>query len=357
MRIGAVGIVGWFHIWQQSWVSPGKLEPLVRTGYVWVDMMILLSGFCLFLPYAADAAQGLPVRSSQGFYRRRAWRILPAYFVCVIGHLVVTLLQSGWTQGLGKDLVAHLTLTQTLFAQSYWYTKLGGALWTVGVLAGFYLLFPLLAKAMLRFPLQTAVGMLAVQAIFSLFALGLQGLDYQMAFNQLPAFTGVFWLGMATSIVYAQLVVGMKKIVRWLFGVGAVGCFFAVFKLVKYSLLRSENVQRWQLQFRMPLSLLFGGLLLCLCLALPAANKTGWVAFLASGSYSFYLWHQSVAVWLKQLRIPYWSGDIPPNQLGDTVWMHRYQLLCWIAGLAVALLSVFLCERLPAHLKARKNPT
>lgn len=355
VRIGAAGLVGWFHIWQQSWVSPGRLEPLVRTGYVWVDMMILLSGFCLFLPYAADAVQGLPMRSSKGFYRRRAWRILPAYFVCVAVHLAVALVQSGWTKELRLDLAAHLTLTQTFFAQSYWYTRLGGALWTVGILAGFYLLFPLLAKGMLRFPLQTAAAMMAVQLGFSLFALRLEGINYQMAFNRLPAFTGVFWLGMVTAAVYARLVAVDKKGIPLLFGAGALGCFGAIFLLVKHSLLTSENIQRWQLQFRMPLALLFAGLLLCLCLALPAANKKGLLAFFAAISYSFYLWHQSIAVWLKQARIPHWTGDVSPNQLGDSRWMHHYNLLCWAAALAVATLSFYLCEKLPAALKARKN--
>ena len=110
VRIGAAGLVGWFHIWQQSWISPGRLEPLVHTGYVWVDMMILLSGFCLFLPYAADAVQGMPMRSSKGFYRHRAWRILPAYFVCVAVHLAVALVQSGWTKGCGWTLRRTLPL-------------------------------------------------------------------------------------------------------------------------------------------------------------------------------------------------------------------------------------------------------
>ena len=58
-RTMAVGMVGWFHIWQQTWINPGPLHLAVRTGYIWVDGMILLSAFCLWLPYArARAARG-----------------------------------------------------------------------------------------------------------------------------------------------------------------------------------------------------------------------------------------------------------------------------------------------------------
>lgn len=62
IRVFAIGIVAWFHFWQQSWLSPQigsiSLDWLVRTGYLLVDMMILLSGFCLFLPYARAMVYG-----------------------------------------------------------------------------------------------------------------------------------------------------------------------------------------------------------------------------------------------------------------------------------------------------------
>ena len=58
LRALSVFIVAWFHIWQQSWLNPVlSIGPVrldfnapVRTGYMMVDMMLLLSGFLLFLP-------------------------------------------------------------------------------------------------------------------------------------------------------------------------------------------------------------------------------------------------------------------------------------------------------------------
>lgn len=66
VRALAIMIVVWYHIWQQSWLYPemrifGKsisFDPLVRSGYIWVDIMILISGFCLYLPWGAARAGG-----------------------------------------------------------------------------------------------------------------------------------------------------------------------------------------------------------------------------------------------------------------------------------------------------------
>ena len=62
IRAIAILIVAWYHIWQLSWLQPIKetnalavfnidsinFDFMVRTGYQMVDVMILLSGFCLF---------------------------------------------------------------------------------------------------------------------------------------------------------------------------------------------------------------------------------------------------------------------------------------------------------------------
>lgn len=355
IRILAAMLVAWFHIWQQSWLSAGKLEPLPRTGYVWVDMMILLSGFCLFLPYAIDHENGMEFQKPKGFYRRRMVRILPAYFACVAVHLLVTLFQNQWTQGLGLDLAAHLTLTHTWFLQSYYFTKLGGSLWTVGVLAGFYLLFPVLAKLMYCYPMRTFGAMLLGQVAFTAFAIRLNGSQYQMVFNRLPAFIGVLGLGMVLALLYIKIAILCKKRFGRVFLLLSVAVFGGIFALLKYSLLQSEDGQRWQLLYRMPLAVLFGLLLLCFCLGFGTAQKTGVIAFLSAISYSFYLWHQSIAVWLKQAHIPFWQGDVPPNQLWDKDWMLQYHFLCWGAAFVAATLSFLVVEKLFVRLFVQKT--
>ena len=64
-------------------------------------------------------------------------------------------------------------------------------------------------------------------------------------------------------------------------------------------------------------------------------------------SYNLYLWHQMIAVWLKEKRIPYWSGDTPPNMTGDRVWQWKYQILIIVVSAAVAV-AVTLIVEIPA---------
>lgn len=355
-RVLAIGVVAWFHIWQQSWVTPARpFDVLPRTGYVWVDLMILLSAFCLALPYGADRAKGAGFRGTEGFWTRRAVRILPCYYLCAGVHLAVSLARQGVGQGFWKDLLGHLTLTHTFMPESYWYTQMGGALWTVGVLAGFYLLFPAIIRAFWHRPGLTLTLLGAVQLGWTLWAKNREGLAYQMAFNQLPAFAGVLGLGFALALLYPRLALLLKGRLRPVFLLGAGGMLAVITGCLRVWFLHGKNPQLAQLLYRMPLCFLFMVLLLFLCLGLGESRKGGALALLSAISYNFYLWHQSIAVWLKDLHIPHWEGEKPPNMTGDTVWMHRYQLLCWLAAFAAALAGTYFVERPLARALLKKK--
>ena len=176
-----------------------------------------------------------------------------------------------------------------------------------------------------------------------------------MMFNRLPAFIGVLGLGMVVALLYAKLANLLQQKWRWLFLLLSVVVLAGIFALLKYSLLKSDKTQHWQLAGRMPLALLFGLLLLFVCLGFGQAKRKGWIAFLSAMTYSFYLWHQSIAVWLKQARIPFWQGEVPPNQQGDLPWMNQYNLLCWLVALAVAAASLLLVEKPILRLFAQKS--
>ena len=68
--------------------------------------------------------------------------------------------------------------------------------------------------------------------------------------------------------------------------------------------------------------------------------------FLSGISYNLYIWHQWLCVELKQQwRMPAWTGDIPPNQLGDKAWMNKYALIITVAAFAAAILATYLIEK------------
>ena len=98
-RVLMVGIVAWFHFWQQSWLTPHigtySLDYLVRAGYMCVDGTILLSAFLLFLPYARSSVEGRPLPSVRNFYRRRVMRIVPSYLFVTFLMLFAVVLPYG----------------------------------------------------------------------------------------------------------------------------------------------------------------------------------------------------------------------------------------------------------------------
>ena len=210
VRAYAILIVMGFHLWQQSWlqnlIPHDLLQPfgvrdfsltwVPRTGYMFVDVLLLLSGFCLFLPYARQMADPLAREPDAPglFFRKRAARILPSYYFCLLVSLLFLVRPAQYAR-FGDyllDLFAHLTCTHTLWPQSYIGSKFPGVLWTLSVEVQFYLIFPLLARLFRRFPLQCwAVLSALAQLYIALFARTSGGGADPLHINQLPAMLGV----------------------------------------------------------------------------------------------------------------------------------------------------------------------
>ena len=358
IRVLAIGIVAWFHIWQQSWLFPTftvfgqwiNLDPLVRSGYMWVDLMILVSGFCLYLPWARLEADS-PLPDPMGFYRRRLARILPSYLFTLAVMLCVALARGSYAtpEDGALDVLTHLTFTEIYFYKTYYATNLNASLWTLAVLMQFYLLFPLLARGMRRWPLvifalmmATGLGVRAVlEAAFE---------DPSLYFNHLGAYMDTFALGMGAAWLHVRLCRLPHGILqRLLCSLLAVLAFWQLL-LVAARQSASPDVTAIRIgQMHNRLSMgVFGALLL-----LGSAHG-GWflrhllanplTRFLSGISMQFYIWHQVLAVWIRELRIiP--SEYENPNYSGDLRWQIAYTAACVTAGIAVACLVTFLIER------------
>ncbi|MBQ8648422.1 MAG: hypothetical protein IJ484_09790, partial [Oscillospiraceae bacterium] len=154
----------------------------------------------------------------------------------------------------------------------------------------------------------------------------------------------VWALGMAGAEVYLRLAAALKPAARWL-AVPVIPAALWVLYRMQTDLMYSKTGQRWQLEWRLPLAAVMCLLLCAVCL-LPALPGRRLWAFLSGISYNFYIWHQTLAVWLKyRWRIPDWTGDVPPNQLWDEAWMAEYDLWCWGAALAAATAGTYLIEK------------
>ncbi len=355
LRVLCVFFIGWYHIWQQSWLNPNlalgkttlRLYPLVACGYMFVDLMLLLSGFLLMLGYLSGRG-----RNPRTFYAARAARILPSYLLCIFIMLFVFALPEGLygsARHMWTDLLAHLSFTHNLFKDSYSYTHLNGALWTLAVEVQFYLIFPYLARAFERHTASVYCAMVALGAC-SRIIMALFVEDTTIYVNRLSAMLDVYANGMLAACVYHRLASAPQKPWRaWLSTALTVLSGMLIYQILDRQLGRSggESVRLGQMLWRFPLSALGGIFLLCgsrsirLFRALFSNRIT---RFLSGLSFNFYIWHQFLAVKLKQWHIPAYTGDAP-NREGQQPWQNQYTLLCFGAALLTALILTYIVEK------------
>lgn len=366
VRALAVFGVLWFHFWQQNWIMPYIHVPflarvglpttisllfLPRAGFLFVDWLLFLSAFCLFLPYARAQLELQPLPDTRLFYKKRIARIVPSYVVSVLVIFFAVSIPTGAyrnvTEAL-RDLIPTLTFTQTLFPSVLIGTKINGVLWTAAIEMQFYLFFPFLAKGFAKKPVWTYLAMLAVAALY-LRGFAIPNADsIRLTVNQLPGFFGVFANGMAMAYLFVLAGKHLKRSPQ-LSALALVGLItgFVLLKGMMTAAPDTSPVQLWQAEHRFLLSLVFALMTVSAALTFSAirwllSNKL--MQFLSLISYNVYIWHQWIAVRFKEWRIPFWSGDQPPNMTGDVRWQWTYTVLILIATFALAIAGTYLVE-------------
>ena len=366
LRVLLVFVVAWYHFWQQSWLTPHvgsySLDYLVRSGYMPVDGTILLSGFLLFLPYARSMLLHEAVPDRHWFYRRRVMRIVPSFYFITLVMLFAVALPWGLyysPKNMVKDVFMHFTFTFTFDTYTYISTPIGVASWTLAIEMQAYLLFPFIAKAAMRKPAATLLGLTATAWLWRGWCLW-AFVDYGMVVNQLPSFLDVYALGMGGALLYVKLTQLWQKVKRPLaweaLATGLVAvCLVLLEKLLRAQAYYHGNIQAGQMIHRFPLALLLAVLAVALPFTvLPLRKLMGnrVMGFLAGISMNYYLIHQNLAVHLKRLGIPYSEFELP-NQAGDLPWQQQYTALCFGLSFLLAVLVTYLIEKPCARLLKR----
>lgn len=415
IRAISVMIVVVFHFWQQTWIDPVIKAPwlsfikidgrsitsidftvFARAGYIFVDMLVLLSAFLISLPLMRCLLYGEELESAAKFYRRRTARILPSYLLAVLVTFLFELFTGGYSDQYGavntafalRDLFTHLTFTNMLRIDTYIGTRIDVVLWTLAVEVWFYLLFPLICRLLERSSrdknadegrspakavfcvLSAAVVMIGISHLYIYKYVLASGNDIAnfvdkilaklgctitsayitSTINQLPAFLEVYAVGMLGALLYTFLAADMKRS-RGTAAVGTLFAFAAAFIISKlvYNCALSFTPEKWQVTERLRLSCVF------MFFIISSAFAARWFRFLLSNrlmrfmsaiSYNLYIWHQWIAVKFKYFwRLPNWKGTIPPNQLGDTSWSIEYAIIITLVSLAVAVILTYLFEK------------
>ena len=348
-----------FHLWQQSWVPQYitlfghviSLDFWTRSSYVFVDGMILLSGFLLYLPFARQPLEGTPVPRTGEFYFRRAARILPSYLFAVLAALVLIAVPQGLYGNAGRmahDVAAHLTFTFLFWPETYIATPLNVSLWTIAVEMQFYLIFPLLARWMQKRPALTAGGMMLAGWAYRLWA-ACCGMDTSMLLNQLPAFLDVYALGFLGAMAYVRIRLKMQQADRnmCLAAGGLTAGLFALGLVVLTELLKVQSASGAQGYEMLRLSQMAIRLPLAVTLLVMMLSAAFWpkllqklldnrlTRFLSVISFNLYIWHQVLAVEMRKA----WFSDFEKLHADPKLQWAYMTLSAAVAVLAAMVMT------------------
>lgn len=353
-----------YHLWQQSWISQTvtlfgqriSFDFWTRSSYLFVDGMILLSGFLLYLPYARQKQEGTPVPSTKRFYFNRIVRILPSYLFAVLMALFCIAIPQNLYHSTGsmvKDVAAHLTFTFLFWPATYVSTPLNVALWTIAVEMQFYLIFPLIAGWMKKRPAITAGGMMLAAWTYR-FCVARFAADTNILINQMPAFLDVYAMGMLGAVGYCRMRRWMLKARRCeritvyvlstaIFTAG-VYALIAILKAQSAASTQGHEALRLsQMAMRLPLTITLGLMMFSAAYWPTILQKlldNRLMRFLSTISMNLYIWHQVLAV---QMRIA-WFPDTDLLHT-DKNLQSAYMLLCVSVAVLVAMAVTFGLEQ------------
>ncbi|QOZ29029.1 acyltransferase [Bradyrhizobium sp. CCBAU 51753] len=123
---------------------PGLLAFTYDYGQLGVQLFFIVSGYTMMLTYGGRT----DLAAAGSFYLRRAFRIVPLFWIAIVFYLVITRGEGvkQWApEGLGAPDVVLTALFLHLFSLTAFNSVVPGG-WSIGVEMQFYLLFPLIIR-------------------------------------------------------------------------------------------------------------------------------------------------------------------------------------------------------------------
>ena len=317
-----------FVVLHHAWLWAGL--PLYVFGHDAVGLFIVISGFCLMLP-VVKAGGTLP-GGALAFFKRRARRILPPYYLAMLLSLVLIWLGLGqqpegyYDESFAVNLngiITHLLLIHDVFPSTA--TQINGPFWSIAVEWRIYFLFPLLVLLFARWGVLKTVMLTLVGSVLLTLIL-LQTRVNMASHGVSPQYLTLFTLGMgAALIVYSSQGVFSKLYTQlpWV----------ALVVLLSLAIIVLGLVPLWGGELVPPYVSDYGVGLWSVCLLIATSRPRTWlnagfswkpIVFLGTFAYSIYLIH------FPLLRL-FWQYLLLPFNLSAQV------TFAWLVVLAVPL--------------------
>jgi peptidoglycan/LPS O-acetylase OafA/YrhL len=320
------------------------VTPLATGGWVGVDIFFVLSGFLLTRQLLEAYESGDRGEANRRFLLHRVLRVYPAYLVQLAILLAVAWTAAGAVPSWVRHLPLHLVMLQSVSPQAE--SAINAVYWTLTAEFWFYALLPFVV-ALLHAAAQRGDGALVRRALVLYVAAAAITIAYRAAISahgllaplewaarQLPATLDQFAAGMLAAVAARVAARSPARISGLLVAGGLAGIVAMLYVMHRHYLAYWAGgplFYAWHATTAVFAALLVLGASRDGRLARALfANRP--VRYLGDVSYSLYLWHFPVALWVAA-RLPPAAGEAA--YLGAAI----------LAVVAASALSFHLVER------------
>jgi peptidoglycan/LPS O-acetylase OafA/YrhL len=138
--------------WVTLHIGNLPIFPLTYLGHGWlgVDLFFILSGFVLYLPYATGNRTLSSKNDLKGFYKSRASRLLPLYYVVLIISIIFIARWSNIHETVFWKTMFLLFTATFNFTKETFIPQCNYVLWSLGIEILFSIVFPFLIRGIAK---------------------------------------------------------------------------------------------------------------------------------------------------------------------------------------------------------------
>ncbi len=212
LRAAAACLVLTFHVAERAGINRADTTSWVadytsQFGRLGVSIFFAISGFLLYRPFVAAHLADRPAPALGSYFRRRFLRIFPAYWLALVGYLLLA------SPELRDSIVDHLLLRVSLLQGWSDTLALSGVsvAWTLTIELTFYMVLPLYAWLVRRLGQSLGRGQMLTAELIGLGAFYLLGLlgrwllaDKALPIGGLAPWMDLFAMGMVIAVFRAR---------------------------------------------------------------------------------------------------------------------------------------------------------